>query len=460
MTDAPSQQPPYYNTYYRLLNWNQCSIDETSQNIAKPVKKRSEREREQVTMTTLPNHEQSQLYQPLQGDQCSSDDIYENLTKPELAEEEHELDPMTNIPTQRNTHRSLEPIQGDDDEIYQGMTKKEAELDNLKAAMKKIKMVLVAAVIVNIVLLVILTPAVILGNVHSQSQFKKQISSQLNATNSYVSELTASTKSSINQISTQLTMTNSSVISALKQFDISVQTRVDILQTQVASLQKQLSDIHPCGPGEWHRVTYLNMRDPTQQCPSAWREYNTGGVRACGRPSTSGGSCAATTYSINFQYSRVCGRVVGYQYGSPDGFLLGSINQQYVDGVSITRGSPRQHVWTYAAGVTENGRYQYNNNCPCSSRPGRAAPSFVGNNYYCESGNPSSTRSYRLYTGDKLWDGLQCEGSCCAGTDTPLWFKVQLSTITSDYIEIRICAHQRRSYEDTPVELIEIYAAQ
>ena len=29
------------------------------------------------------------------------------------------------------------------------------------------------------------------------------------------------------------------------------------------------------------------------------------------------------------------------------------INSYYVDGVSITRGSPRQHVWTLMAGVHE-----------------------------------------------------------------------------------------------------------
>ena len=57
-------------------------------------------------------------------------------------------------------------------------------------------------------------------------------------------------------------------------------------------------------------MAYLNMGDPTHQCPSAWREYNTGGVRACGRPITSIANCVATTYSIDFTYSRVCGRVV------------------------------------------------------------------------------------------------------------------------------------------------------
>ena len=49
--------------------------------------------------------------------------------------------------------------------------------------------------------------------------------------------------------------------------------------------------IYECGPGLWYNIIHLNMSDSSQQCPSAWREYNTSGVRACGRPASSSGSC-------------------------------------------------------------------------------------------------------------------------------------------------------------------------
>ena len=480
MTDIPTQQPSY--NVYDTSKGNRRSKDETYQNLAKPVSERSEEEHELDTMSNVPTQQSPQLYQPLQGDRCSSDDIFEDLTKLSLARAENELDSMTNVHTQHNTRRSLEPIQGDDDENNQGMTKKEAELDNMKAAMKKMKIVSVATVIVNIVLLFVVIITVILGNVQSQSQFgqialtQDNISMQINAIiNNNISKLELAIHDNniiISQISSQLNaIINNNIsklelathiiisqVNAAKSNAISVQTQVDILQTQVAHLQTQVSDIHPCGPGEWRQVAYLNMGDPTQQCPSAWREYNTSGIRACGRPSTSGASCAATTYTINFQYSRVCGRVVGYQYGSPDGFLWGNLNQRYVDGVSITRGSPRQHVWTYAAGLTDSSSDHTDENCPCSSSPGSGAPSFVGYNYYCESGNPSSIWSNQLYLSDKLWDGKQCEGGCCI-IDTPPWFSEQLSTTTSDDIEVRICGDEGTSNEDTPVELIEIYVA-
>ena len=116
-----------------------------------------------------------------------------------------------------------------------------------------------------------------------------------------------------------------------------------------------------CGPGWWYQVASLNMSDPSQQCPSAWREYNSGGVRACGRPATSSGSCPATSYTTSRQYSRVCGKAIGYQIGSPDAFGYATvqlIDSYYVHGVSITHGTPRNHIWTYAAGVSE-GQYRY-----------------------------------------------------------------------------------------------------
>ena len=97
---------------------------------------------------------------------------------------------------------------------------------------------------------------------------------------------------------------------------------VNILQQLKRSISDTLNEIlSGCGDGLWHRVAYLNMSDPSQQCPPAWREYNTSGIRACGRPvSSSGISYPATLYPTNKQYSRVCGRVIGYQVGTPDGF--------------------------------------------------------------------------------------------------------------------------------------------
>ena len=53
-------------------------------------------------------------------------------------------------------------------------------------------------------------------------------------------------------------------------------------------------------------------------------------------------------------------------------------------------------------------------NCPCSPAQGAEPQEFIGSNYYCESGYPSNT--LEVFTSDPLWDGEQCEGTCCSGT--------------------------------------------
>ena len=113
-----------------------------------------------------------------------------------------------------------------------------------------------------------------------------------------------------------------------------------------------------CGTGGgWTRLAYLDMSDATQSCPSGFRLYQSGGVRACGRPVTNSGSCVSVQFPSNgISYSQVCGRVVGYQYGTTDAINIldsshNNLSSNYVDGVSITHGSPRQHVWTLMAGL-------------------------------------------------------------------------------------------------------------
>ena len=166
-----------------------------------------------------------------------------------------------------------------------------------------------------------------------------------------------------------------------------------------------------CGSGGgWTRLAYMNMTDATQSCPPGFRLYQSGGVRACGRPASNSGSCVSVQFPSNgISYSQVCGRVVGYQYGSTDGVKenVNDLNSIYLDGVSITRGSPRKHVWTLYAGVSSdyNG---YRNACPCAG--GTSAQAFVGNNYFHESGTPSRYLSRILYISNPLWDGHSCHG--------------------------------------------------
>ena len=224
-----------------------------------------------------------------------------------------------------------------------------------------------------------------------------------------------------------------------------------------------------CGNGLWKKVAYLNMTDPAQQCPRGWRGYATP-VRCCGRPVSSRSSCPSVFYSTNgFKYSKVCGRAIGYQQGSPDGFGSDDSGEPqetldgiYVDGVSVTHGNPRKHIWTFAAGLLENGNNDINNNhrCPCDG--GQQQPNFIGNNsFFCETGDHDPMHdTRRFYDEDPLWDGQKCVNSTCCTFNNPPWFKVQLSSSTIDDIEVRICGDQSTGDEDTPIALLEIYIQQ
>ena len=200
------------------------------------------------------------------------------------------------------------------------------------------------------------------------------------------------------------------------------------------------------GEDGWTRVAYLNMSDPLQQCPTELRLYNESGVRACGRRTSGGDSCDSVTFSINgASYSQVCGRVIGYQYGHTDAIHSAlsysySIDSPYVDGISITHGSLHQHIWTLAAGYIETGADTWH--CPCNTGSPISVPSFIGNDYFCESG----TLAYdgiKLYRNDPLWDGEGCggnEGPCCNAPGIP-WFHKVLNSSTTDDIELRMCSN-------------------
>ena len=214
--------------------------------------------------------------------------------------------------------------------------------------------------------------------------------------------------------------------------------------------------------GGWTRVAYLNMTEPGTTCPSGLTQtgYNNLDHHVCGRSNPSSGGCDSTffsTYSIN--YTNVCGQVIGYQYRSPDAFNTGTsdIDSYYVDGVSITYSSnPRQHIWTYAAGLTET--HLDSNGCPCNSGSSTSPPSFVSNDYYCESGTYSSWSSI-LYADDPLWDGQNCNGpesTCCTNPNMP-WFLKTLNETITDNIELRVCSSRGLPDEDTPLDIIEIY---
>ena len=204
-----------------------------------------------------------------------------------------------------------------------------------------------------------------------------------------------------------------------------------------------------CGrEGGWMRVAYVNMSESGATCPEGLAQQTNSGLTLCGRNTTGGFGCQSTVFStLGLNYSKVCGQLRGYQVGSHNAFQgIGSIDSPYVDGASVTYGSPRKHIWTYACGFA---LYDPTYACPCNTIATNIPPSYVGNDYYCEQGSG---------TNDPLWDGQQCDGieaPCCTHPNMP-WFIKTLSETTTEDIEVRVCANQPTSNEDTPLQVIEL----
>ena len=213
-------------------------------------------------------------------------------------------------------------------------------------------------------------------------------------------------------------------------------------------------------PGrEWRQVGYLDMTDPTQQCPDSWQKL-TSPISSCGKKSTERGCDSLKIPTNGASYQKVCGRFRGYQVGSTDAFGYKTqldIETAYMDGISITYGSPgnRHHVYTYTAGLFEF--RSSGDDCPCNTNDNL---SLLDSNYYCESGNPGPDVDItKFYSSDVLWDGLQCggvESRCCNATDLPWFCRTFETPITAD-LEVRICTNEPRDNENVAIESFELY---
>ena len=151
-------------------------------------------------------------------------------------------------------------------------------------------------------------------------------------------------------------------------------------------------------------MAFLNMTDPDETCPEHWRLYEQQNLRACGRQQSNTASCESVQFnSGGYSYTQVCGRVTGYQYNSPDaGYLFdgppltpgNEINEPYIDGVSVTYGTPRQHLWSLYAAFHES------RCCNEYFHSHIESFNFTGSNYFCD------TTNNNIFSSDSpLWDG-------------------------------------------------------
>ena len=217
--------------------------------------------------------------------------------------------------------------------------------------------------------------------------------------------------------------------------------------------------------GGWMRLASIDMTNTSSNCPSGLRTL-TSPHRLCAK-NINGAGCSSAVFPVQgVQYSRVCGKIIGYQQKTPDAFNpyihqgQTTIDSYYVDGISLTHGtSPRKHIWTFAAAVHEDnsGRPYV---CPCTNTrnsPPPEVPDFVGHDYFCDTGSENYYQ-HIFYGDDPLWDGAGCGPySTCCSWNSPPWFLKNISPPTSDDIEMRMCTDQHQNNEDVYFESLEIY---
>ena len=270
------------------------------------------------------------------------------------------------------------------------------------------------------------------------------------------------TEEDLNRVSDNITAkVNESIIPELLD---TIQTLNKTLTDRLLRLESQIR-VTVCNitSANWRRIAYFDttLGDP---CPAGLRTVTntTTNQTACGRTGSSLG-CNNLSFSSMGNYSKVCGKVRGYQHSDTAAFYpyyFGSqttIDSTYTAGISITQGSPRQHLWTYAAGFAESlyGAYYA---CPCARSDYNPSwiPTFVGNNYYCEAGLIDNDQRRTIWE-DPLWDGNGCfaaNNTCCNHYG---WFYQDVQE-SSKFVEVRLCGYfSGYDTTDVPLDQVEIW---
>ena len=131
-----------------------------------------------------------------------------------------------------------------------------------------------------------------------------------------------------------------------------------------------------------------------------------------------------------------------------------NISSAYVDGVSLTHGEPREHIWTFVAARDEDATSPRSVVSKCMYW---VMPHFLlvlwGMDYFCDTGIQmffAGNIHLGFLVADPLWDGEGCGPmSTCCSFNTPPWFYKQLPQ--------PVCRDGLSSNEDIAIEMVEIY---
>ena len=240
----------------------------------------------------------------------------------------------------------------------------------------------------------------------------------------------------------------------IEQSTMSAENIDECLEQSEASLDAVEPIVHPCGEGEWRLVVDDKYSNPTaDDCPNGWEQFveSTTTRRFCAKRQSDDEICQSAFFSVSGgEYSKVCGTIVGYSHGVQAAFAknVNDIDSDFhVNGISVTHGNPRQHIWTLAIGAVESAiglGFATIGTCPCHPEFSASIPPFIGDDYFCESGRngedisniDEQVENMPYVLDDPLWDGRQCLDDCCRGSP---FVKTLANGPTTDPLEIRIC---------------------
>ena len=225
-------------------------------------------------------------------------------------------------------------------------------------------------------------------------------------------------------------------------------------------------DTNNCGniTGGWMRAAYIDMTNENNTCPQGLNYTVVNSTSLCTRSDTTNFHvCSSVTFPTHgVPYKKVCGKAHGYQFYYAFAFRSdqNTLNSSYVSGLSVTYGSPRNHIWT----LQQDG-HQVLTTLPQTPTPApvpiilslfQMHPHLWEKIIFCESGE-NSIFGYPeevWYLDDPLWDSQGCpSGSTCCDRGGP-WFTTTLSQEVRDDVEMRMSHYT--TYENIGVDQFEI----
>lgn len=126
----------------------------------------------------------------------------------------------------------------------------------------------------------------------------------------------------------------------------------EVYQALVSDVQPYLDNrfgppclSQPCGTNDWNPLTVRDFNQSGDSCFPSLTLVPTP-VRSCGRTSPDALSCdSAVLSTYGSAYTKVCGTITAYQFGSAGGFVSdGTIEDAYLTGVSVTYGGVHENI--------------------------------------------------------------------------------------------------------------------